>query len=222
MNKETILKVQDCLGLERQIVGVRFLVYEKDFENSPAEEFKGKIRLCGFISKAGKGRKFKVTKENFGCSGGPTQTGMSVASEGFKSGQIHKYSGLYSDLAIARNISDSLMRIPQKIYGLEIMPLSEMDDADVVVVIGFAESIMKLVQGYTYSYGVPQNYISVGNAAACSDMVSKPFMKNDINLSFMCCGARTSTLSDHGELGMGIPMNKFYGIADGVLAIYSK
>ncbi len=61
MNKETILKVQDCLGLERQIVGVRFLVYEKDFENSPAEKFNGKIRLCGFISKAGKGRKFKVT-----------------------------------------------------------------------------------------------------------------------------------------------------------------
>lgn len=42
MEDERVAKVTEELELERQIVGVRFLVYEKDFENSTAEAVKGK------------------------------------------------------------------------------------------------------------------------------------------------------------------------------------
>lgn len=49
-------------------------------------------------------------------------------------------------------------------------------------------------------------------------MTAKPFMRNDINLSVMCCGARTSTVSGHGELGVGMPSHMFRYVADGVLS----
>jgi len=144
---------------------------------------------------------------------------MREESERMHSGQLMSHCGLYSDLGIAREVCKNTMPIPQKIYGLEIGPLAEMEEADVVIVIGMAEQIMHIVEGYTYHYGVPQPFISVGNCAMCSDMTSKPFMRNDLNLSLMCCGARTSTASDFGELGVGMPAHMFRYVADGVMKL---
>ena len=62
------------------------------------------------------------------------------------------HCGLYSDLVIAREVCKNTMPITQKIYGLEIGPLAEMEEADVVIVIGMAEQIMHIVEGYTYHY----------------------------------------------------------------------
>ena len=216
MENERITKLMKELNLTRQIVGVRFLVYQKEYHDCSAEAFQGKLRLCGFVNKANHGERIKVNIDNFSCTGGPNQSGMSLAPEKHISGQGMKYCGLYSDLGIGREICESFNRIPQKIYGMEIGPLSEMSDADVVIILGMAEQIMRIMQGYTYHYGVPAPLVSVGNGAMCSDMVSKPFMRNDINLSLMCCGARTSTISDLGELGVGMPSHMFRYVADGV------
>ena len=222
MEAERIEKITDILHLERHIVGIRFLVYKKDFENSTAKATGSKTRLCGFVNKANRGEKNKVVLENFTCTGGPNQTGMSKAPEEHISGQGMKYCGLYSDLSIGREICDSFNRIPQKIYGLEIGPLSQMEDADVVIIIGMAEQIMKIMEGYAYHYGVPKPLITAGNGAMCSDLTAKPFMRNDINLSVMCCGARTSTVSHPGELGVGMPSHMFREVADGVIKISEK
>lgn len=222
MENERITRITEELKLDRQITGVRFLVYKKDYETCTSEAFHGKLRLCGFVNKANHGACIKVKLENFSCTGGPNQSGMSPAPEKHISGQGMKHCGLYSDLSIAREICSSFQRIPQKIYGLEIAPLSKMEDADVVIILGMAEQIMRVIQGYTYHYGTPKPFVSVGNGAMCSDMVSKPFMRNDINLSLMCCGARTSTVSDPGELGVGMPSHMFRYIADGILQIKCK
>lgn len=219
MENERVAKVAEEIGLKRQIVGIRFLVYQKDYDASTAEASRGKNRLCGFVNKANYGAKQKVVLDNFSCTGGPNQTGMSLASESHISGQGMKHCGLYSDLGIGKAVCDSFSRIPQKIYGLEIAPLSEMEDADVVIILGMAEQIMRVMEGYAYHYGVPKPLVSVGNGAMCSDMTAKPFMRNDINLSLMCCGARTSTVSDMGELGVGMPSHMFRYVADGILRI---
>lgn len=219
MENERITQISEVLGLTRQIAGIRFLVYKKDYDECTASPFQGRLRLCGFVNKANYGARLKVNLDNFSCVGGPNQSGMSLPPEKYISGQGHKHGGLYSDLSIAREVSESFSRIPQKIYGMEIGPLSEMEDADVVIILGMAEQIMKVMQGYTWHYGTPKNLVSVGNAAMCSDMLAKPFMRNDINLSLMCCGARTSTISDQGELGVGMPSHMFRKTADGILEI---
>ena len=215
MEQERIKSISEKLELKREIVGIRFLVYEQDYDTCSAEKTEIKTRLCGFVNRATHGKRTKVVSENFTCSSGPELTGMREESERMHSGQLMSHCGLYSDLGIAREVCKNTMPIPQKIYGLEIGPLAEMEEADVVIVIGMAEQIMHIVEGYTYHYGVPQPFISVGNCAMCSDMTSKPFMRNDLNLSLMCCGARTSTVSELGEL----PAHMFRYIAEGVMKV---
>lgn len=219
MEQERIKSISEKLELKREIVGIRFLVYEQDYDACSAEQAGIKTRLCGFVNRATHGKRTKVVSENFTCSSGPELTGMREESERMHSGQLMSHCGLYSDLGIAREVCKNTMPIPQKIYGLEIGPLAEMEEADVVIIIGMAEQIMHIVEGYTYHYGVPQPFISVGNCAMCSDMTSKPFMRNDLNLSLMCCGARTSTVSDFGELGVGMPAHMFRYVADGVMKL---
>lgn len=217
MDKLLVKEVEKGLNLERKIVGIKFLVYKQEYDKSIAKPFKGRMRLCGFVNKSNYGEHIKVKVDNFACPGGPHQLGLMPQSEIDLSGQGLYHCGLYSDLSISREVSESFMRIPQKIYGLEIGPLDNIDNADIVIILGWAEQIMKIVKGYVYHYGVPNSFITVGNAAMCSDLVAKPFMKNDINLSLMCCGARTSTKSNHGELGVGMPLHIFKEVAIGVL-----
>lgn len=222
MENIRIEKVVKELKLEREIVGIHFLVYENDYNKCDAEPTSKINRLCGHVNKANHGMKIKVRLENFSCGGGPNQTGIRPTPECYISGQIMKYTELYQDLAIGRSVCDSYKRIPQKIYGLEIGPLKEMSDADVVIIIAMAEQIMRIMEGYAYHFGTPKPFTSVGNGAMCGDLTSNPFMKNDINLSVMCCGARTSTVSSSGELGVGMPSHIFKYIADGIINISEK
>lgn len=219
MFNETTRKIEELLKLKRQVAALRFITYKKEYDDLEINEFKGKNRLCGFVSLGGKNKHFKVKKDYFSCSNGPKQVGMTKSKEIESSGRLLANCGLYSDFSIAREVTDSLNKIPQEIYGLEIGPITQMGKVDLVVIIGMTEQIMQVIHGYTYFYGVPSNTISVGNAAMCSDLVSKPFMKNDINLSFMCCGARTSTVSDFGELAVGMPINIYRNVSNSILKI---
>ena len=38
----------------------------------------------------------------------------------------------------------------------------------------------------------------------------------------MCCGVRTSTVSDEGELGIGMPVNMFEGVSEGILKVFGN
>ena len=214
--------VEETLNLQRKIVGIRFITYEQEYNNLEVEEYKWKNRLCGFVSIGGKNKHFKIKKENFLCLSGPKQLGMMKHEEIESSGRVMANCGLYSDFSIAREVSNSFNKISQEIYGVEIGPISKIENADVVVIIGIAEQIMQVIQAYTYFYGVPSNTVSVGNAAMCSDLVSKPFMKNDINLSFMCCGARTSTGSKQGELAVGMPINIYRNVSKSILKLQNN
>ena len=222
MFTDYVAKVADLLALQRRIVGVRFIPFELEYGRTDAAEIKGKGRLCAFVNKACHGDKLKVRRENFSCSGGPHQLGLKPVPELDGSGRLMSKCGLYSDYSIGREVTKSFMRISQEIYGLEIGPLAEMPEADVVVMLGMSEQMMKIVRGYSYHYGRPQNFVSVGNAAMCSDLVAKPFVRNDINVSLMCCGARTSTVSDEGELGIGMPVNMFEGVSEGILKVFGN
>ena len=122
MEQERIKSISEELELKREIVGIRFLVYEQDYDACSAEQAGIKTRLCGFVNRATHGKRTKVVSENFTCSSGPELTGMREESERIHSGQLMSHCGLYSDLGIAREVCKNTMPIPQKIYGLEIGP----------------------------------------------------------------------------------------------------
>ena len=49
MEQERIKSISEKLELKREIVGIRFLVYEQDYDVCSAEQAGIKTRLCGFV-----------------------------------------------------------------------------------------------------------------------------------------------------------------------------
>lgn len=213
-----VKRLVKALGLERHIVGIEFLAYRQEFEESKAEALKEKRTFCGFVNKASRGESLKVTGENFSCLGGAQSIGVLVEPETTKSGRLYEHCGLYSSHAVARSVNEGMQHIKHKVYGVKASPLEETEDADVVIILGNAKQMMRIIQGYSYEYGVAHHLTTVGNQAMCSDLCAKPFMNNDINFSLMCCGARASTQCTDGEMGVGMPIQIFRRVVDGVLA----
>ena len=52
MEQKRIKSISEELELKREIVGIRFLVYEQDYDACSAEQAGIKTRLCGFVNRA--------------------------------------------------------------------------------------------------------------------------------------------------------------------------
>lgn len=49
---------------------------------------------------------------------------------------------------------------------------------------------MRIVQAYTYKYGVHKNITLGGNQGICSECTAVPYENNDLNISTLCSGTR--------------------------------
>ena len=92
-----------------------------------------------------------------------------------------------------------------------------MGKADIVIILGNARQMMRIMQGYSNKFGMARHLSTVGNQAMCSDLVAKPFSNNDINLSLLCAGARRNTQCTEGEMGAGFPIQYMSPLTEGVL-----
>lgn len=218
MENQLVSRFVKGLGLKRHVVGVNFLAYREEFEKYDAPAATIRRSICGFANMAMNGECVKFRAEDVGCSGGSYAVGLREEPERTKSGRIYEHCGLYSSHAVARNVNESMTHIPDRSYGIAMAPLEMMADADVVIILCTAKQAMRIIQGYTYIYGCAKQLSTVGNQAMCSDMCAKPFMNNDLNITFMCCGARINTKCDDGEMAIGMPIQKFKPVAEGVLS----
>lgn len=214
---EKIKKLEVVLGLKRPIVGTRFLFLEEEFAASNATPFDYKVPYCGLVGRAMQGQHLKATLQNFSCSGGPEMMGMRAPRNYEESGKQYESFRLYGDLAVAREAHHYLSRIDQRIYGIEVGPLADLTQANVVIMMLDSWQAMRVVQGYTFQFGPAQNIGTIGNQGMCADLTARPFMTNDINISLLCQGARLSTQAGDGEIGIGLPERKFWMTFDGVL-----
>ena len=217
MENENVFKLKKSLRLERRIVGVHFLAYRQEYDASSHAPIKGKRSFCSMVHLASSGQKIKSNGENFSCQGGAQSLGVFDEPEVTTSGRLYYECGLYSSKALAHQVHKGMQHIGHKVYGLEIAPLEEMEKADIVVILGNARQMMRIMQGYSNKFGVARHLSTVGNQAMCSDLVAKPFSNNDINLSLMCAGARRNTQCSEGEMGTGFPIQYMRPITEGVL-----
>lgn len=214
--KEKLNKLSAVLGLKRRVVGVRFLLIEKEFDECPAEKLDTRITYCRMVAHAMEGKHIKATNENFTCQGGPEMLGMRDLLNYEKSGKQFDTFRLYGDMAIAREVQSKLLPIDHHIYGVELAPLEELEKADVVIMICDTWQAMRVLQGYTHQFGMAEKIGMIGNQGICSDLTARPYMNNDINISLLCQGARLSTNSSDGEVGVGFPTKKFWFTVDGI------
>ena len=217
MYKNDVWRLEKALFLENSPVGIKFIKNENKYNNVDLPTIKGKINFCYMVRRAIRGKHFKVNADNFRCINAVYAMGLVEPNEHVTSGEILSICGLYENEVIAKQVIDSMKYLDQKIYGLEIGPLSEMADVDAVIIIANALQVMRIFQGYTYGHGPAENLLSMGNQAMCSDLVAKPLSNNDINVSFFCKGARLFGQCSDGELGVGMPGTMFPKVVDGVI-----
>ena len=225
MKNINVWKMTTALELRHRVVGVHFLDFQEDFDNCEVASASRKGPYCYQVRQALNGNHFKVDKNLVTCDYARAAIGLVKPDISMREGRSFDYCGLAETRSIGKSIADAMMYIEQDIYGVELGPLEEMQHADIVIMVDYAQTVMRIFQGYAYKYGVPQNLSFYGNQAMCSDMTSKVFHTNDINMSLMCNGTRRYGKFDDGELAVSLPINLFdtltYGIIETINAVQS-
>ncbi len=217
MEQQRVRRLSLALNLQRQVVGVRFLYTWAEFQDSPLPQFRHRTRFCYMVMRASQGECLKSDLSNFGCGCAREALGLEPEDPTTTSGEMYYGCGLYASRAIAKQVQDEVVRIPQHIHGIEVGPLDQLEQADLVILVANAFQVMRIVQGYVHFFGVPKHLGMAGNQGVCSDLAARPFVKNDLNLSVLCAGTRRACKWGEGELGVGMPINLFAPVADGVL-----
>lgn len=217
MKAYNVSRITKALGLKRKIIGLKFIEFQQEYEALALPTVKSKVSFCYMAQKAMGGEHFKVCEESFHCKYGAYALGIIEPDISVNSGRSFYASTLYESHAIAREVVNGMHYLHHQVYGAELGPLTDMPEADMVLMMGSAFQVMRIMQGYAYKCGEPKHLKSLGNQAMCSDLVAKPFHHNDINFSFLCKGARMYTRADEGELGVGLPGSMFDALAEGII-----
>lgn len=75
---------------------------------------------------------------------------------------------------------------------------------------------MRLIQGYCFTTGARFEMSCIGIRGVSCDMTSWPFVKNEINGTFLCLGARGITGWEEQYVGFGMPFPHFEHLVVGV------
>jgi len=216
MDNLQITRVSKALGLENKILGLRFLVLEKEYNDSLAEEHEG-LSLCSLVKLVCRGKSVKCNASTIGCDDAAYAMGLKEVPEYVYSGRKEYEDRKYLSKSIAFQVQNEKKYIPQKIYGAIISPLEEIENPDLVIVIATAKDMMRLTQGYSRYYGVNKNLLSIGVQGICSELVSKPFMNNDLNVSLLSNCCRKLTDFSAGCMGASFPIHLAENIFRGIL-----
>lgn len=215
---QTVIKMNCALEMKRKIAGIKFLFSREEYEAVDARQVKSKLSYCVMVKLAMSGRAIKATGDDMACMGGARATGLKENVEYNKSGQNGHKLGLYHDMATAKNAIDGMSYCDHHPFGVMVKPLDEFEqDPDVVIIVTNAYNTMRIVQAYSYYYGIKKNYIMTGNQAICSESTAYPYLNNDINVSLLCIGTRHKAGWKDDELAVAFPFNRFNKITDAVM-----
>ena len=217
MKNNDVNRITKALGLRRDIVGVRFLYFKHEYDNLELEEDGRKTSYCMMVKHAMDGNHFKAKLKHFACRCAIEALGLDDEMECVESGQRYYSLNLYESRAVAKDVTKDISRIKQKIQGIEIGPLNQLEDADVVMFMVNAYQLMRVVQGYTYKWGIPKNLHMAGNQGVCADLTAGPFEDNYMNFSILCAGTRMMCAWGDDELGVGLPIQQFAPLTEGVI-----
>ena len=67
MKNTDVNRMTKALGLQRKIIGVRFLYFRHEYDNMDVAEYGKKTSYCRMVKHALDNNCFKAKFENFGC-----------------------------------------------------------------------------------------------------------------------------------------------------------
>lgn len=215
-----------ALGPRRQPAGVRFLYTPGQYEAAGVKELTRAVSYCNMVRMAGLGKSFKGTQAHSACPGGSIGTGLMEQNMYKRTGNSYSPDNLwlYDTIGTARQVLEDMLFMPADQYGLELRPLSGYleHDPDVVIFVLNPFDAMRLIQGYSFHYGMKKDFRLSGNQAFCSELTAVPYRTNGINLSTLCSGTRHRCNWDSGELAVGVAYNKLPMLVDGLMATIAE
>lgn len=216
---ELAAKAYALLTLDRKIVGIKFAYTFEDYKKLPARAVMAKIAYCVVVKAAMTGRSVKLSRDYSGCNGSSRALGFITPSEAFTSGELYNSFGLYKDLPTSKQVANSMIGCRTSCYGIMAQPLDKYENAppDVVILAADARNAMRILQGYTYSYGSQPVFKMTGNQAICVECTSHPLEEDQMNLSMLCSGTRYLACWKPGEIAIGFPYHKFIETVEGLL-----
>lgn len=209
------------LELERKPIAIRFLHRELDYESSTARPLAHGMSYCTQVKAASSGRRIKAKAEMSSCSGGSLALGLSQVNSFKASGNSYQKDNicLYDTISNARSVVNDMPFMPTPVYGVELSPLSLCEnEPDVVMLIAKPYTAMRLLQAYTYHYGMKKDFRLCGNQAVCSELTVNPYLTNSINISMLCSGTRYRCKWKDEEMGVGIAFSRFPTLVESILA----
>ena len=164
------------------------------------------------------GKAVKATGDKLNCIAGARAIGLKEIDDSHKSGRNGKRLGLYHDMATAKKVRDNMSYCDHNAYGIMVKPLEEFNqEPDVIIVVTTPYNVMRIVQAYSYYYGMQAKYKMTGNQAVCSESTAYPYLNNDINVSMLCAATRHRAGWKDYELAVAFPYNRFDKIAEGLM-----
>lgn len=216
--RKEIQKLNSSLELKRKIVGIKFLFSEEEFNSYEIQSSNNKLSYCMMVKIASSGKSVKVRSEHFKCNSSTRALGIKNSDPYVASGREYYSYGLYNSLGTAKNVHDKVKYINHELYGALIQPLEKFEtEPDIVIIIDTPYTIMRIIQGYTYNYGMAKNIRFAGNQGVCSELTARPYENNDINISLLCSNTRFSCKWEDTEMGVGMPYKIFLNVMQGVL-----
>jgi len=218
-NSALAAKANALLTLNRQIVGIKFAHTFEEFEEMPARAMRAKIAYCVAVKAAMSGKCVKLSGEFCGCNGSSRALGFEPPPEDFTNGKRFQSLGLYKDLETSKQVANGMIACRKPSYGIMAQPLGKYRKGhpDVVIIMTDARNAMRLLQGYTYSYGSQPVFKMTGNQAICVEFTSHPLEADQMNLSMLCSGTRYLAKWKPGEIAVGFPYHKFVATVEGLL-----
>lgn len=212
-----VKKAESLLALDRRIVGVKLVYTKEEFDKYSAVTAAAPISYCVAVKSATLGHAVKFTAENSGCGGSTRALGLAEPTEEYYSGKSGHRLGLYCDEEVAANVAKKMKICETKAYGVIVKPLEQFEqEPDVVLVVANTRMTMRIIQGYSFFYGMQENFCMSGNQAVCVEGTVVPFVTDEINVSMFCSGTRFLAKWKDSETIVGIPFSKFAKTVEGL------
>ena len=218
MNKQVVeTKISGLLELQRKVVGIKLVRSEVEYSAYEAIEVVKPLRYCVAVKSAMAGHSIKLSRQTAGCAGGNRALGLIDPPPQFFNGTHGRKMGLYTNETIASSVATSVPICSPDIYGVVIKPIELFEaDPDVVLIVAFPRTIMRILQGYTYHFGLAEGMHMSGNQAVCVECTVTPIKTGNMNVSMLCSGTRYSARWKDTECMAGISFQRFYGTVQGI------
>lgn len=215
--QDAVTKIYGLLELDRKVVGIKLVKSKAEYDKYEAIELLRSMHYCVAVKSAMAGHSIKLTKQTAGCDGGNRALGLVQPSLQFFDGTDGCKMGLYKSKMIAANVATSVPICTPDTYGIVVKPLELFEDIpDVVLIVALPRIMMRILQGYTYNFGLAEGMHMSGNRAVCVECTVTPINTNSINVSMLCSGTRYNAAWKDIECMVGISFEKFYGTVQGI------